>query len=95
MESTRSEPVLIENGLNEIYIDQCSFDDNCGEWQDLEQFWGEEKQRLKDFDVQVVQLSSSLEEHLLYDNFLDEPGKKNSFLPVSCYTFIYLFFFLN
>lgn len=85
MESTRSEPMLIENGLNEIYTDQCTFDDNCDEWQNLEQFWDEEKQRLKDIDVQVVQLSSSLEEHLLHDNFLDEPGKKSSFLQVCCH----------
>lgn len=85
MESTRTEPVLIEDVLNEIYIDECSFDDNFGEWQDLEQFWGEEKQRLKDIDVQVAQLSSSLEKHLLHDNFLDEPGKKTSFLQVCCH----------
>jgi hypothetical protein len=77
MESSRSQPVFISNGVNEIFT-ECSFDDNCGEWQDLEQFWGEEKHRLQDVDVQVKQLSSSLEEHLLHDNFLNEPELKNN-----------------
>lgn len=78
MESTRSQPMLISNGVNETFNDQCCYDDNCGEWQDLEQFWGDEKQRLQDLDGQAKQLSSSLEEHLLHDDFLKEPGKESS-----------------
>jgi len=70
MESTQTQPVYIPSGVNELYTDQCSFED---EWQHLEQFWGEEKYRLQDVDGQVKPLSSSLEEHLLNDDYLIEP----------------------
>lgn len=77
MESTKFQPVQIPNGVGELFIDPCSFEKG-GEWQDLEQFWGKEKYRLQDADGQVKPLSSSLEKHLLHDDFLNEPTKKST-----------------
>lgn len=77
MEPTHSEPICIAHAATESYTEQCSLDDTTGEWQDLEQYWGEEKHRLQDFDGQIKPLSSSLEDHLLHDDFLNEPTTKH------------------
>lgn len=86
MESTKTPPVIIANAVTEI-ISEFSFDDKeCEEWQDLEQFWGEEKQRLQEGECQVRKLSSSLEEHLLNDDCLNEPDLEYD----SIVSFVYL-----
>ncbi|GFY48352.1 uncharacterized protein TNIN_389871 [Trichonephila inaurata madagascariensis] len=78
MES-RSEAVCISASVaEEMFTEQCSVEEQNGEWQELEQFWGEEKQRLIDLDGQTRPLSNSLEKHLMYDNYLNEPTPKNS-----------------
>ncbi|XP_035206188.1 uncharacterized protein LOC118181216 [Stegodyphus dumicola] len=70
METQRSEPICIPS-------EPCS---PIEEWQDLEQFWGEAKQRLQ--DPESLPLSSSLEEHLLHDDYIptvkEESLAKNS-----------------
>ncbi|GFT80284.1 uncharacterized protein NPIL_246391 [Nephila pilipes] len=78
MES-RSEAVCISaTGAEEVFTEQCSLEEQVGEWQALEQFWGEEKQRLQDIDGQTRPLSNSLEKHLMFDNYLNEPSPQNS-----------------
>jgi len=70
----RTQPVYITNVPKEVFIEQYDNCDDKGEdWQDLELFWGVEKQRLQDIDARLKPLSSSLEEHFLSGNFLKEP----------------------
>lgn len=51
-------------------------EDSFTEWQDLESFWGEAKHRVHDLDGECKPQPSSLEDHFLRDDFLDEPLAK-------------------
>jgi len=51
-------------------------DKETGEWQELEKYWGSEKHRVLEYDGSSKPMSSSLEKHLMYDDFIDEPMAK-------------------
>lgn len=75
MAATHTEPACIVNGSpEELFLRTCSLDESNGEWEELEQFWGEEKCRER---RSSVSMSSSLEKHLMYDDYLEEPLPKH------------------
>ncbi|CAL1277062.1 unnamed protein product [Larinioides sclopetarius] len=73
MES-HTEAMCISANVVDVFPEQCSLEEGGGQWHKLEEFWGDEKQRLQDFDMQARPLSNSLEKHLLYDDYIMEPS---------------------
>ncbi len=67
--------MYISNVVNEIFTEQQEKPE-VEEWQDLEFFWGLEKQRIQEG---AKTLSSSLEELFSQENFLEEPQTEDDF----------------
>ncbi|XP_055942701.1 uncharacterized protein LOC129972549 isoform X1 [Argiope bruennichi] len=72
--TSHSEAICISASVLDVFPEQCSLEEGGGQWHKLEEFWGDEKQRLQDFDGQTKPLSNSLEKHLLYDDYIQEPS---------------------